>query len=556
MVNTQRSSQVVGGFSLFFSLFNNITIFIALITLYSYLNELTENIKSLLRSLIMGLCFGFFAVGCMYARIPVFEGVIVDQRNAIIALGAAFGGPVAGFISAALAGLFRAYLGGSGVMAGIIGVNLAAIAGSLLYFLKGSFTNFRTAALRSVMAVIIILPGFLFVGDLSTGWSLMVDMALPYGGAIFIGIILGGLLLNREEKRSDIKKALKISEEKYRILFESFPLGISTIDTEGNIIETNAIAKSLVGITEETHKGTFHTDSNLIFFDQEGEPVASELLPGIRALNEKQKIDNVILGFKRPDDKTIWLNVTATPIPLHNHGAAIVYNDISERKRFESGLKKALDEKNILIQELYHRTKNNMQMIIAILGIQGTLIKDSACNSILSATQNRIYSMALVHEKLYQSQDLLNINLSDYIRDLVSLLVYNYEIDQLKIKIDCQFEEDDIEIDIDTAIPLGLVLQELISNTFKHAFPDQMNGRIIIKLERNYDGTFNLTIADNGIGLPASFNIKENGKLGISTIVTLVEQQLNGAVHFESSGGVKCCISFSNAEHFNRLSIS
>lgn len=547
----KATNKMVSGFTLFFALFNNIAIFIALISLYGYLYSVTVALKLIQRQIITGFCFGIFAIGCMYARIPVFEGVIVDQRNAIVTLSAAFGGPLSGFLSAILAGSFRAYIGGEGVFGGIIGVTLAATAGSILYFLKNSFEKLTTAAVRSLISVIIILPGFLFIGDLKLGWNLMLNMSIPYGTAIFMGILFGGLLINREEIRSDIKKSLKINEEKYRVLFESFPLGITITDKNGNIIETNNIAEDMLEIDREEHNKRTIFSPEWKLLKPDGSPMDPTDYPGLWALKENRKIENTEIGFDRADGKRMWLNTTVTPIPLHDYGIAIIYNDISERKMFESSLKKALEEKTVLLQEVYHRTKNNMQMIIAILALQGAYIKDKKLEAILSETQDRIHSMALVHEKLYQSQDLLNINLSEYVRDLVSLLVNSFQITAKQVKIN--YNMDDVLIKIDTAIPAGLLLQELISNVFKHAFPKGQKGSLFIEIKKNTDGTINLVVADNGIGLPQSIDIRKSVKFGISTIIALGEQQLNGTVKFETNKGVKCSITFKHSKHMEKM---
>ena len=542
---------MVGGVSLFLALFNNIAIFIALISLYGYLNSYTVHLKKNWKMIITGLLFGLFAAGCMYARIPVYEGVIVDQRNAIIALSAAFGGPLAGFISAALAGMLRFYLGGAGVLGGIIGVNLAAAAGTFLYFWKNSFRNVSTALLRTFITVIIILPGFLFIGDIRAGFKLMLDMSLPYGSAIFIGILFGGLLLRREEHRIDMECSLKISEEKYRVLFESFPLGITVTDREGGILETNDIAEELLEVPKEEHDRRSLSNPAWELLDSNGEPINHDDYPGQQALDSNSKVSNREVGIRLSDNKTRWLNVTASPIPLPDYGVAVVYNDISDRKQFEDNLEKALDEKTVLIQELFHRTKNNMQLIISLLEIQNEYIRDHKTHEILSETQNRIHSMALVHEKLYESEDLININLAGYVRDIIAMLFDRYKIDSHRIGI--VYDLDDVDIRIDSAIPCGIILHELISNVFKHAYPEGKKGTLTIGLTKTPDSTVALTVNDDGVGFPGAMDIRKDGNFGLFTVFTLAELQMNGSVDFNIENGVKCTVSFRNKEINDRI---
>lgn len=205
---------MVRGVELFFSLFNNLAIFIALVTVYGYLLRNFKESARFRRQISMGISFGLFAIGCMFAKIPVFEGVIVDQRNAIIALSAVFGGPVSAVVSAFLVGAFRIHLGGGGALAGVIGVSLAALSGIVLNRFPGSFSSVRKAFTSSLFATLIILPGFLFVKDFHTGWTLMKAMALPYGLAIFAGIMLVGLLLNREKNELAFEVALQENQER------------------------------------------------------------------------------------------------------------------------------------------------------------------------------------------------------------------------------------------------------------------------------------------------------------------------------------------------------
>ena len=239
---------MVQGVDLFFALFNNLAIFIALVTVYGYLLSKIKRVIWYKRQLIIGFAFGIFAIGCMYARIPVFKGVIVDQRNAVVALSGAFGGPISAIISSILAGSFRIYLGGGGAIAGFIGVNLAALVGIGINRFSGCFDSLFKASITALIAVIVILPGFLFVGDVQTGWGLMKAMTLPYGSAIFIGVALGGLLLHREEERNQIEWLLRESEEKYRELIEGTRDLVTHTDKHGSFTFVNHVAQEILGL--------------------------------------------------------------------------------------------------------------------------------------------------------------------------------------------------------------------------------------------------------------------------------------------------------------------
>ncbi|OPY84391.1 MAG: Blue-light-activated protein [Syntrophus sp. PtaU1.Bin208] len=248
---------MVHGIDLFFALFKNLAIFIALVVIYGYMLVRLKQSQWYNRQMILGASFGIFAIGCMYARIPVFEGVIVDQRNAIVALSGAFGGPLSAVISAALAGGFRAYLGGEGVIGGLTGVILASIAGIGMYRFSGRFNSVPRAAISALLAVIVILPGFLFIRgrDIQTGWELTKEMTVPYGSAIFLGIFLVGLMLHREEKRYEADLLFRESEEKYRELVEGTSDLITSMDKYGNMTFVNHVAEEILGFPPEACVG-------------------------------------------------------------------------------------------------------------------------------------------------------------------------------------------------------------------------------------------------------------------------------------------------------------
>jgi PAS domain S-box-containing protein len=242
---------MVHGLELFFALFNNLALFIALVALYRHIFGQFKNTRWLNRQILLGFAFGLFAIGCMHAKIPVFQGVLVDQRNAVVALSGAFGGPLAAALSALFAAAYRAHLGGEGVLAGVIGLCLAASAGTALHLARGSFASPRRAAASSLFATLVILPGFLFIGDLRTGLGLMEAMALPYGTAIFCGIFLVGLLLNREEELYKVEQSFLASEEKYRELVEGTDDLIIRTDPEGRLTFANNVSRKFLGLSPE-----------------------------------------------------------------------------------------------------------------------------------------------------------------------------------------------------------------------------------------------------------------------------------------------------------------
>ncbi len=213
-----------------------------------------------------------------------------------------------------------------------------------------------------------------------------------------------------------------------------------------------------------------------------------------------------------------------------------------KREQAEDRLKHALAEKTTLLQELYHRTKNNMQVICALLDFQAAYIESERALQAFAETKKRIQSMALVHQKLYQSQDLSRINLREYIQDLAALLMQSYQIPHSKVTL--VYDMEDVWVLIDTAIPCGIILNELISNALKYAFPGDRQGEIHVRLVCEDDATIELQVADNGVGVPENFDFRHDGQLGLQNVLALGEMQLQGQVHFEKQAGVTCRLSF------------
>ncbi len=240
-----------------------------------------------------------------------------------------------------------------------------------------------------------------------------------------------------------------------------------------------------------------------------------------------------------------WIKLKATSVnATDGHIMRIVglADDVTERKHAEEKIRSSLKEKQILLQELYHRTKNNMQVISSMLSLQSEYTKNKKMTEIFKEMENRIHSMALIHKKLYESKDLSNINMREYIYELMDLLKNSYRISSDRISI--TYDMTDVHVLIDIAIPCGLILNELISNAFKHAFPKNSKGEINIKLNKTKDGIINLRIADNGTSASREFDLKTNSKLGLKIVLALVEYQLKGNINFNFDNGTVCLIQF------------
>jgi len=233
-------------------------------------------------------------------------------------------------------------------------------------------------------------------------------------------------------------------------------------------------------------------------------------------------------------------------------GALNVFIEIAERKKAEEQLKTSLKEKEVLLKELYHRTKNNMQVIRSMLALQANASTNEEVKRIFRDTENRIYAMSLVHQKLYQSKSLSSINIHDYVCELADLLLKSYHI--TKARVSLHLDVESFQVSIDTAIPCGLILNELLSNALKHAFPDNREGEICICMYKKGQHMIHLDFSDNGVGLPEGFECLKQKSLGIRSMYAIIEHQLQGSITCEVQNGVAFYIQFEDQEQYSRIS--
>ncbi len=209
------------------------------------------------------------------------------------------------------------------------------------------------------------------------------------------------------------------------------------------------------------------------------------------------------------------------------------------------------DEKDVLLTEIYHRVKNNMQVIVSLLNLQADKVEDKRFSAMLQESQNRIKAMSLVHEKLYQSKDLANIDFGDYVKTFVDSLAMSHGIDPGSISFITDIE--DVYLDLENAIPCGLIINELVSNCVKYAFPDEKTGEIRITLNKVDEEDLALTIKDNGTGLPENFDINTIKTLGLNIAKTIVEHQLDGTIYIDKTEGTSFHILFKRLQYKARL---
>ncbi|MGR3294015.1 MAG: ammonium transporter [Candidatus Scalindua sp.] len=228
------------------------------------------------------------------------------------------------------------------------------------------------------------------------------------------------------------------------------------------------------------------------------------------------------------------------------------YNWVMEALQKEAAkTESSLQEKELLLREIHHRVKNNLQIISSLLSLQSRSSKDEQAIEMAKESQNRIKVMALIHEKLYRSKDFANVEFNDYIKNLVHDLFASYKVSTSRITLKMDIEN--ISFGIDTAIPTGLIINELITNCLKYAFPKDTDGEIRISLRALDDGHNELIVSDNGVGLPESLDIKKAESLGLRMIINLTERSLHGKVKINKENGTEFQIIFKEKEYKDRI---
>lgn len=247
--------------------------------------------------------------------------------------------------------------------------------------------------------------------------------------------------------------------------------------------------------------------------------------------------------FKTKNNQTIWIETFLNPILMEDgsiNEISCISHEITEKKASESQIRQSLKEKEVLLKEVHHRVKNNLQVISSILNLQSSYVKDDQILSILRESQNRIKSMSYIHESLYQTKNFSSINFSEYIVNLSNNLFHSYQIFDNFIELKLKVEP--VNLNLDQAIPCGLIVNELITNALKYAFKGKKSGEIFIGITEK-GKTISIRIEDNGAGLPKGFNYLKTETLGLQLVVTLVEQ-LDGQLELKSEKGTKYLITF------------
>ncbi len=351
-------------------------------------------------------------------------------------------------------------------------------------------------------------------------------------------IRLSGITMDITE-RKQAEDALRQSEERFRSVFDHAPIGMAVADVKDyRFITVNPAFCQLLGYSEaELLAISCSLVSHPDDFDAE-RPYSIAMIAGEIDSYQMEK------RYVKQDGSILLGYLTAKAMrsesgnTLHILG---MVQDISERKQAENQIRASLAEKEVLLKEIHHRVKNNLQVISSLLSMQARTLQDPALREPLLESQRRVRVMAIIHEHLYQTSDLAQIDFADHIRNLVSNLLRSYVPEGAAIAI--HMELDCAQMGVDAVIPCGLIINELVSNAIKYAFPDHQAGEITVAFHSNAFNHHSLIVRDNGIGFPEELDFRTSKSLGLK-IVTALTKQLGGSIELERQHGTSFMIRF------------
>ncbi len=344
-----------------------------------------------------------------------------------------------------------------------------------------------------------------------------------------------GLAFSRKKAKEALEKQRKV----HQAIINKAHTHLVFLDTDCNFVAVNSKYAETCQRTPEELIGKNHF---YLFPNEENE----EIFRQVRDTGQPVSYHDKPFEFSdQPERGVTYWDWTLSPVfddAGKVEGFVFSLVETTERKKAEEKIKASLKEKEVLLREIHHRVKNNLQVIISLLRLQSDKIKDKQYAKMLQESQERIKSMALIHEKLYQSEDLAHIDFRGYVKSLVNSLSRSYGVGSNKVRI--KIDVEDIPLGLDNAIPTGMILNELVSNSLKYAFPEGRKGEINVIISSTGEQDVELTVSDNGIGIPEDLDIRNSDSLGLHLVTILTEHQLQGKLEIDRTDGAEFNIRF------------
>jgi PAS domain S-box-containing protein len=350
------------------------------------------------------------------------------------------------------------------------------------------------------------------------------------------------MVIHRKKTEEDVQERERFLSS----MFESIQDGISILAEDFTILRVNKAMENwyshALPLVGKKCYEAYHLRNKIC-----------DICPTRKTLETSESAYEVVAKVGTGGEVTGWIDLYTFPLIDKRTGqmkGVIEYlRDITEHKKAEDRLQESLQEKEVLLREIHHRVKNNMQVISSLLNLQSRQIKDPHVLEMFKESQRRIRSMALIHERLYQSSDLSRIEFSQYLRNLATHLFHSYRVDASRVQL--KIEAEEVHLNINTAIPCGLIVNELISNALKYGFPEGRSGQLDIDLRRVAGDGYVLRVRDDGVGFPEGLDFRKTETLGMQIVSTLVSQ-IDASIDLAREKGTEFTIHFQELKYRQR----
>ncbi len=351
---------------------------------------------------------------------------------------------------------------------------------------------------------------------------------------------LNKILKKEIAQHKQTQEKLKAHSAMLNAIFDSTALYIWTMKLDGNLTSFNPRI-------HEQMKIWFEKDL------QTGEPLKEDSYT--ENIEEWKRFQHTIEHCSEGDKnyvelelttmkgEKVWVEIHVDPVKTEDASideVSCIGFEVTDRKMISNQISQSLKEKETLLQEVHHRVKNNLQIISSLLNLQSSYVKDEQSLDVLKESQNRIKSMSFIHESLYMNKNFSSVDLREYVKGLSSSLLHSYCLNPERMNV--SMDVDQLTLNLDQAIPCGLIINELVSNTFKHAYPDGQDGILKISIKEK-EGRMAIMVADDGIGISEDWDLENSESLGLQLVYTLTEQ-LDGDIEFSGEKGTKYLITF------------
>ena len=347
-----------------------------------------------------------------------------------------------------------------------------------------------------------------------------------------------------EMERLDVEAALQASEASSRIVLDSLTAHIAVLDVTGTVVAVNEAWKQFArennADESQVHLGTNYLTVCRSASTSREDKIALQAFDGIQSVIQgAQETFSMEYPCNSPAERR-WFRLVVRPLSGGRKGVVVAHENITERRQALNDLQQSLEEKTVLLKEVHHRVKNNLQVVSSLLHMEESQGVDQTKVNVLQEAQNRLRSMALIHETLYRSQNFARIDFNTYIESLCVHITRSFGTGTSKARLERRMEP--VKFGLDQAVPCGLIINELISNAMKHGFPDERPGRILLELKLEGQQV-RLRVADDGVGLPPGLDMQKAPTLGMR-LVWMLSRQLHGSVQIEPGPRTSILVTF------------